>query len=52
MRVVLHNQMNGRKDDSKKFEKILDENRRAYLDAVELLQKWHYFFLQLKKIFF
>jgi len=51
MRVVLHNQMNGRKEDSKKFEKLLDENRRAYLEAVELLQQqqwwWHihfYFF--------
>ena len=39
LRIILHNQMNGRKEDSRKFQKLLDENRQAYLEAVELIQQ-------------
>ena len=39
LRTVLQNQIRARKEDSRKFDSILAENREAYLAAVELIQK-------------
>lgn len=38
LRTVLQNQIRARKEDSRKFDSILAENREAYLAAVELIQ--------------
>ena len=38
IRTVLQNQLKARQEEARKFEKLLNENREAYLEAVELLR--------------
>ena len=39
LRAVLQAQIQGRSKDTKRFQQLLEQNRLAFLEAIQLLQK-------------